>query len=160
MPTVMTCGVYGFSAETFEKAIVKANPDVFVDVRMRRGVRGHDYAFANSKRLQEMLAEHDITYIHKKGLAPAKKIVEREGEIDAEHHIARHERDSLSDEFVENYTKQVLDSFDAQDLIDELDNPKSILLFCVEETAAACHRGLLAEAVVKQLDWKRKDLEP
>lgn len=157
----MTIGVYGYDADSFEKAVVDSKPDIFVDVRLRRGVRGHNYAFANSQHLQDMLAKNDIPYIHKKELAPAKSIVQHEGLVDEDNHIARHERKELSDKFVADYTKQVLYSFDAKAFMASLgDDKKRVLLMCVERTAEACHRGLLAEAIHKQLDWKRKDLEP
>lgn len=160
-PTVLTCGVYGFDGKSFKKAVQKAKPDVFVDVRRRRGVRGHDYAFANSQRLQDMLQELSIPYVHRLDLAPPQSLVKHEGEVDKKHHIARHDREELSPEFVRKYSSDVLKDLDVSKLIDELgDNVKRPLFFCVERTAAACHRGLLAEHIANELGWSRKDLEP
>lgn len=158
MPTIITCGVYGFTAETFEAAVVGSKPDVFVDTRRRRAVRGSRYSFANSKRLQEMLANHGITYIHKAELAPSESVIRREGEIDSSRNIARHERDRLSDEFIEAYHSEVLNDLDARAFVESLGNPERVLILCVEQTPDACHRGLLAEAMVKQLGWDREDL--
>lgn len=160
MGTIITCGVYGFTAETFEKAVIDSKLDVFVDTRRRRGVRGSQYSFANSKRLQAMLADNDITYIHKIELAPSQRAVKREGKIDEEHDIARHDRDSLSDEFINEYKHDVLDRFDPEDFIESLGDAKRVLIFCVEKTPAACHRGLLADAIVTKLGWDRVDLVP
>lgn len=160
MPTVLTCGVYGFTAESFEKAITGAGLDVFVDVRRRRGVRGSQYSFANSQRLQDMLKKHDITYVHDIDLAPTESMVKHEGEIDHEHHIARHDRDSLSEDFVAAYRKEVLDDFDAKAFIKSLGDVKRVLLFCVERTPSACHRGLLADKIENELGWEREDLVP
>lgn len=160
MPTIITCGVYGFTADSFEDAVVTSKPDVFVDTRRRRGVRGSQYSFANSTRLQHMLANHDIPYIHRLELAPSAALVKREGETDKSRHIARHNRDRLSDEFVASYQEEVLDDFDAQAFWESLGKPESVLILCVEQTPVACHRGLLADAIVKQLDWDREDLIP
>lgn len=158
--TIITCGVYGFTAKTFEQAVVKAEPDVFVDVRRRRGVRGHDYSFANSRRLQKMLAKNEIPYVHRLEFAAPEATMKREGEMDKKAGIARHERDHLSDEFVADYGSAVLKDFDAAEFIESLGDVQRVLLMCVEKTAPACHRGLLADAIEKQLGWERLDLEP
>lgn len=160
MPTIITCGVYGFTADAFEAAVVASKPDVFVDTRRRRGVRGAQYSFANSNRLQDMLAKNDITYIHRIDLAPSAALVKREGENDRNRHIARHDRDQLSDEFIASYQQDVLEDFDAQAFWESLGKPNRILILCVEETPAACHRGLLAAAIVDQLGWDRVDVIP
>lgn len=160
MPTIITCGVYGFTEDTFEKAVVNAKPDVFVDTRVRRAVRGSQYKFANSQRLQKSLSKNNITYIHSKELAPSQAAVKREGEIDKKKGIARHDREELSDEFVEDYRRKVLDDFDAREFIESLGEVERVLIFCVETTPEACHRGLLADAIVDQLHWKREDLLP
>ena len=154
--TVITCGVYGFNADTFIEAVRNAETDMFVDIRRRRGVRGKDYTFANNLRLQAQLEHYAIPYSHRDDLAaPA------ETEVDRERGIARHERDSLSDEFVADYEREVLAGFDARAFIDSLgDHIQRPLLFCVERTANACHRGLVAAAIVDQLGWDRLDLEP
>lgn len=158
---VITCGVYGFDAQAFAKAVVAAKPDKFVDVRRRRGVRGHDYAFANSRRLQDLLENHGIPYMHRLDLAAPEDVMKREGEIDKAHHIARHERDSLSPEFIADYEREVLAGFDAAAFIATLgDGVQRPLLFCVERTASACHRGLIADAIVAQLGWDREDVVP
>ena len=47
---VFTIGVYGWDEEDFAQALRDAAPDVFVDVRRRRGLRGSTYAWANSTR--------------------------------------------------------------------------------------------------------------
>lgn len=158
MGTVITCGVYGFTAEAFEAAIVNAQPDVFVDVRRRRGVRGKQYSFANSKHLQDTLEKHGITYIHRIDLAPSDSLVKLEGEIDKARHIARHDRVRLSEEFINTYQNEVMKDFDARAFIESLGDVDRVLLLCVEATPDACHRGLLAGAIVDQLGWNREDI--
>lgn len=158
---VITCGVYGFTADTFIEAVRTSETDMFVDIRRRRGVRGKDYTFANNLRLQAQLAHYAIPYIHRDDLAAPAEAMLRETEIDKQRGIARHERDSLSDEFVADYEREVLTGFDAREFIDSLgDNIQRPLLFCVERTAQACHRGLVAAAIADQLGWDRLDIEP
>ena len=159
--TVITCGVYGFTADTFIEAVRNAETDMFVDIRRRRGVRGKDYTFANNLRLQAQLDHYAIPYMHRDDLAAPAEAMLRETNVDKERGIARHERDSLSDEFVADYEREVLAGFDARAFIDSLgDHIQRPLLFCVERTANACHRGLVAAAIVDQLGWDRLDLEP
>ena len=51
-----TIGVYGFDGESFLERLRRANVGLLLDVRQRRGVRGSQYAWANSRRLQTALA--------------------------------------------------------------------------------------------------------
>ncbi len=158
---VITCGVYGFTPEAFAAAVRAAQPDVFVDIRRRRGVRGSEYAFANSQRLQDLLAGYDIPYVHRIDLAAPETAIKREGELDRQRGIARHDREALSPEFIAEFTSTVLHEFDADAFITSLgDSVQRPLLFCVERTAAACHRGLVAEAIADQPGWERLDLQP
>jgi len=75
LPTrVVTIGVYGFTVDRFLTALREAGVDALLDVRQRRGVRGSDYAWANSQRLQGALAgagiadrlaaDHGVTVQH------------------------------------------------------------------------------------------------
>ena len=171
--TILTLGVYGYDADAFERAILDAKPDIVVDIRRRRGVRGARYSFANSTRLQNMLAKNAIPYIHRIDLATPEAVMKREGEIDRAEHIARHERDHLSDDFISDYTESVLKHFIATEFIEGVtvraalaefiaslgDDISRVVLLCVERTANACHRGLLAAEIVHQLGWDRVDLE-
>jgi uncharacterized protein (DUF488 family) len=62
--TVVTIGVYGWTLEAFLDALREAGVGLVLDVRQRRGVRGPEYAWANSQRLQAALAEAGIGYRH------------------------------------------------------------------------------------------------
>ena len=74
MRTVATVGVYGFTGETFLAALREVGVRLLIDVRQRRGVRGSDYAWVNSQRLQAALAEAGIEYRHLKELAPTTEL--------------------------------------------------------------------------------------
>ena len=89
---VATIGVYDFTGATFLAALRDADVELLLDVRQRRGVRGPDYAWANSMRLQAALAEAGIAYRHHPGLAPTTELRqlqyaedERRGEIGRAH---------------------------------------------------------------------------
>lgn len=149
---IYTMGVYGYSEATFRNALEGIDLDVFVDTRRKRGVRGAGYAFANSKRLQAMLAGLDIPYIHRLDLAPTPDMIHAQDEADHAAHIARHDRSSLTDGFRAAYQHEVLDGFDSRAFVDSLgDDIESLLIFCIEGSPAACHRSLLAERLKKDL---------
>lgn len=59
---MVTIGVYEFEVAAFLDALAAANVGLLIDVRQRRGVRGPDYAWANSLRLQAALARAGIAY--------------------------------------------------------------------------------------------------
>lgn len=149
---VFTIGVYGWDEEDFAQAIRDAAPGVFVDVRRRRGLRGATYAWANSSRLQATLAELGIPYVHRLDVAPSdatRHIVARDAIADG---IGYRDRVILSPEYHEAYGQEVLATFDAQDFVVSLgEDLGSIMLFCVEQAPAACHRSILAEQIARNL---------
>lgn len=151
MNKVITIGAIGYTAETFFDALRQAGVDTLVDVRRRRAVRGREYAFANSQRLQARLAELGIRYLHRLDLAPPNDIRQRQAEADAAAGVAKRQRAELSPLFVNAYEREVLDGFQPQSLRDELpDDAKVIALLCVERLPAACHRSLLAERLGRE----------
>ncbi len=142
---VLTIGAYGWDGEDFARAILDAAPDVFVDVRRRRGLRGPAYAWANSTRLQAMLADAGIPYVHRLDVAPSdatRRIVAKDADSEG---IGYRDRTSLSQEYLDAYGQEVLEGFDAAGFVASLGGgAESIMLFCVERVPAACHRSLLA----------------
>ena len=149
---VFTIGTYGWDEEDFVQAIRDAAPDVFVDVRRRRGVRGRAYGWANSTRLQAMLADAGIPYVHRLDVAPSdatRHIVARDANSEG---IGYRDRTSLSQEYLDAYGREVLEGFDAERFVASLgEGVESILLYCLERVPAACHRSLLAERLAGDL---------
>ncbi|MBP7962141.1 MAG: DUF488 domain-containing protein [Caldilineaceae bacterium] len=141
---LVTIGVYGWGADDFFRALHAAGVDTFCDVRWRRGVRGSEYAFANSQRLQDRLAEMGIRYLHRRDLAPSPEVRAAQHAVDKAEKVAKRQRVGLSEPFVERYTAKVLADFDPTDLLAELGEAQVIALCCVERDPAACHRSLLA----------------
>ncbi len=70
MADLFTIGVYGFTVDSFLAELDRAGVNLILDVRQRRGVRGSEYAWANSKRLQDALAKAGLAYEHRAELAP------------------------------------------------------------------------------------------
>jgi uncharacterized protein (DUF488 family) len=142
--TIATIGVYGFDRPAFLRALAGARVDVVVDVRQRRGVRGSEYAWANSKRLQTALADEGVEYVHMKELAPTTEMREAQYREDARLGEGKRSRTKLAPVYRRLYTEQILDPADLSPLIDLIAERRPALL-CVERDAEACHRSLIAE---------------
>ncbi len=152
---IVTIGVYGFDEAGFFAALREAGVDLFCDIRQRRGVRGSQYAFANSQRLQARLAAMGIGYLHYKELAPTPAVRARQDTADKASKTAKRQRTTLSTTFIEAYQSEILNQFDPQELIEALPpDTQVVALFCVERDPAACHRSLVAAklAEAKQLE--------
>jgi uncharacterized protein (DUF488 family) len=142
---VCTIGVYGFTEAGFFAALQRAGVDMFVDVRRRRGVRGHEYAFANSQRLQARLAELGIEYRYHQELSPSVTTRALQLAADRRQSIPQRARTTLSESFVATYQDECLAGLDAASFLAQLGpDTRTICLCCVEREPEACHRSLLA----------------
>jgi len=145
LPTVATIGVYGFTAETFLERLRGADVGQLLDVRQRRGVRGSDYAWANSACLQAALVEADIEYCHHKELAPTTELRQLQYREDDRRGVGKRSRTQLACEYRERYVAEILDRADLDAVVAELPNERRAVLMCVERDPEACHRSLIAE---------------
>lgn len=159
-PKILTIGVYGFTESTFFDALQSQQVDLFCDVRQRRGLRGRDYAFANSVRLQKRLAELGIVYFHWKDLAPSKEVRQRQQSADKAVGVQKRARRHLSPQFVEAYQAVVLDNLDPQLFLETVGSATVIALFCVEREPEACHRSLLADHLGRSLNLEIDHILP
>jgi uncharacterized protein (DUF488 family) len=160
MIAIYTIGVYGYTESLFRQALSAANPAVFVDIRQRRGVRGPHYAFANSTRLQTLLADLSIPYLHLPELAPPLAVIRAQDSADRQSGIARRNRDTLSPTLTTAYQQKILSSFRSVDFISSLGHPASLVLFCVEGNPVACHRSMLADRLASDLGVEIIHLQP
>jgi len=146
-PAIYTIGVYGSSEKEFFQKLTDHGIDSFCDIRLRRAVRGSQYAFANSQRLQGKLADLSIKYFHETGLAPTTEIIKLQDKFDKEHKIQRRKREELTDVFKTAYNNRILSKFDIRQFIKGLENSgtKKLVLFCVERSPNACHRSLVTD---------------
>lgn len=155
----LTIGVYGYSEEEFFKSLKGAEVDLFVDIRQRRGVRGKQYSFVNSTYLQQKLKDMGISYRHEKDLAPTTEIRNAQKIADKQNTVLKINRSELGDVFKEKYQSEILADFDFDNFVSEMIDMKykHIVLFCVESTPSACHRGLVAEKL-KQLEYTTRHI--
>ena len=144
MADVFTIGAYGWTEQTFFDALQRAGVATFCDVRQRRGVRGSEYAFVNSNRLQARLADLGIRYVHRLDLAPTTEMRQAQYAADEAAGVGKRSRTELGRVFVETYRRERLDQFDVTAFLDDLAADGPVVLFCVERDATACHRGLIA----------------
>ena len=160
-PKIVTIGVYGFDEAHFFAALQKAHVDTLCDVRKRRDVRGSEYTFANSLRLQARLAELGIRYIHRIDLAPSDAGRQAQYGADKAARIPTRKRTQLCPAFIEAYKRERLAQFDPQSLLDETPkDAKVIALFCVEGVPTACHRSLLAKKLATYLKTEVTNIVP
>jgi uncharacterized protein (DUF488 family) len=146
-----TIGVYHSTGEEYFQKLTDNNIDTFCDIRQRRGVRGSQYAFVNSKRLQDKLNEFGIKYRHILALAPTPEIRESQKKADTQSGELKRNRDKLGQVFIKTYMENILEKFDLKPFIDGLDEigAKKVVFFCVEEKPEACHRKLVTDQLEK-----------
>ena len=158
---VFTIGVYGWEEADFVRAIHGVSPDLFVDVRRRRGLRGATYAWANSRRLQAILAGLDVPYTYRPDVAPSESTRQLEARAADAAGIGYRDRTHLSQEYLDAYGREVLATFDAQEFVASLgSNLDSVMVFCLERLPTACHRSLLAERIARHVRTEPVHLLP
>ena len=145
MKRVATIGVYGFTAASFLETLRAGGVGLLLDVRQRRGVRGPEYAWANSQRLQAALAEAGISYEHRKELAPTTELRRLQYQEDARQGVGKRSRVELAGEYRRRYLEEILDHVDLGALVADLPSDGTTALLCVERDPEACHRSLVAE---------------
>lgn len=141
-----TIGVYNSTEHDFFEKLIDNRIDTFCDIRQRRGVRGKEYSFVNSNYLQNRLNDLGIKYAHIVDLAPTSEIREKQKMEDVRLGVQKKSRDVLGAVFTREY-KNKIRSFDFDEFYNQLDSigASRVVLFCVEEKAAACHRSIVAQ---------------
>src|SRR5215212_7212853 len=120
MADLLTIGVYGWTADGFIAALRDAGVRLLLDVRQRRGVRGPEYAWANSQRLQARLAEAGIEYRHEKELAPTTELRQLQYAEDDRQGVGKRSRAELAPAYRERYLAEILDRADLGDVVASL----------------------------------------
>jgi uncharacterized protein (DUF488 family) len=150
LPELVTIGVYGFDRASFLAALDSAGVKQLFDVRQRRGVRGPDYAWANSKRLQAALADAGIAYEHHRELAPTTELRQLQYREDERQGVGKRSRSELAPEYVRRYREEILDHADLRAVADSVLEDGVTALLCVERDPEACHRSLIAERLAER----------
>jgi uncharacterized protein (DUF488 family) len=157
---VATIGIYGWTLERFLAALRSADVRAVLDVRQRRGVRGPEYAWANSLRVQAALENAGIEYQHHKELAPTTDLREVQYADDARQGIGKRSRVELAPEYRRRYLEEILDAVDLGKLVHELPAQGLGALMCVERDPEACHRSLIAERLAAECGVSVLNLRP
>jgi len=159
-PKLATIGVYGWSAATFVAALQSVGAKLLLDVRQRRGVRGSDYAWANSLRLQGTMAEAAIAYRHLPELAPTTELRRLQYREDDRLGVGKRSRAELAPAYRERYTREILDRVDLAALVRSLPAGGVTALMCVERDPGACHRSIVAERLALDHGASVTDIVP
>ena len=160
MPTIATIGVYEFDAASFIRALDGAGVTQVLDIRQRRGVRGSEYAWANAQRLQALLADAQIGYEYHPELAPDTEMRELQYREDDRQGVGKRSRVRLAPEYIRVYTEEILDLAPLEPLVRRLPVHGIGALMCVEATAQACHRSLVAGRLAERFGFEVINLEP
>lgn len=157
---LITIGVYGFDAARFLGALAAAGVEVVIDVRQRRGVRGSEYAWANSRRLQDALAEVGTEYRHMKELAPTTELRRLQYREDERRGEGKRSRTVLAPEYVRGYTEEILDRAELTPIAELAAAGRRPALLCVERDPEACHRSLIADRLAARHGLAVEHLRP
>lgn len=155
-----TIGVYGWDAGGFLAALRAADVGLVLDVRQRRGVRGRQYAWANSRRLQAALAEAGVAYAHRRELAPTTELRRLQYAEDERRGVGKRNRAELAAEYVRRYTTEILQRADLDAVVAGLPEEAASALLCVERDPEACHRSLIADRLAMRPDVSLGHLHP
>jgi len=131
-----------------------------LDVRQRRCVRGPQYSWANSRRLQAALAQAGVTYEHHRELAPTTELRHLQYAEDARLGVGKRSRELLAPEYRRRYLAEILDRVDLSPLADSLTSGPLAALLCVERDPQACHRSLIATRLSADYGADVTDLLP
>jgi uncharacterized protein (DUF488 family) len=157
---LVTIGVYDWTLETFLAALRQADVKLLLDLRQRRGVRGSQYAWANSKRLQAALAQAGVAYEHLPELAPTTELRHLQYAEDAREGVGKRSRERLAADYVTRFTSERLDQVDLPPIVESMPEDAATALLCVERDPEACHRSLVAERVSAQFGLPLRHLLP
>jgi uncharacterized protein (DUF488 family) len=153
---VLTIGVYGFDEASFLEELRRAEVPRLLDVRQRRGVRGPEYAWANSRRLQDALAAAGVAYEQRRELAPTTELRQLQYDEDDRQGVGKRSREQLAPEYVRRYTAEILAPADLEPVLRAL--PAALL--CVERDPEACHRSLIAARLADEHGVEVRHLRP
>jgi uncharacterized protein (DUF488 family) len=157
---IATVGVYGATLARFLQALADGDVGLVLDIRQRRGVRGPEYAWANSRRLQHALADSGVAYRHLPALAPTTELRQLQYAIDDAAGVGKRSRAQLAPEYVTRYRLEILARVDLCELVHTLPADGISALLCVERDPEACHRSLIAERLALDYDFEVLTLRP
>ncbi len=123
-------------------------------------MRGPEYAWANARRLQALLADAHIGYEYHPELAPDTELRHLQYREDDRQGVGKRSRVRLSPDYVRAYTEEILDLVPLEPLVRQLPVHGTGALLCVEATADACHRSLVAQRLAERFGFEVMNIEP
>jgi uncharacterized protein (DUF488 family) len=123
-------------------------------------VRGPEYAWANSVRLQDSLGSAGVDYAHHPELAPTTELRHLQYEEDARQKVGKRSRVVLEPRYVERYQHEILARVDLGPLAASMPWAGATALFCVERDPEACHRSLIAARLADEYGCAVRHLLP
>lgn len=158
---ILTIGAYGFDEERYFATLLNAKVDTFIDIRLRRGMRGSQYAFLNKNLLTARLNDLGIQYVYIRELAPSNEIRALQKSVDTSSGILKSQRVHLSEPFMLAYKTLILNKYDFAQLHSTLSpQSRNIAFFCVEREQTACHRSLVAAKMAQMFHLPVEHLMP
>jgi uncharacterized protein (DUF488 family) len=139
--------VYGYGPDRFVATLTGHGIDLLCDLRARRGVRGAEYSFANSTRLQQLVADAGIAYRHYPELAPTATMRAAQYAADRAAGVGQRTRHVLAESFVAEYRAILAEPAARDALLDIAGSAERPCLLCVEREHKACHRSIAASAL-------------
>ena len=113
-------------------------------------MRGPQYSWANSRRLQALLADAGIGYRHHRELAPTTELRHLQYREDDRTGWASARESCWHPNTSGATSPRSSIGLRCESLVDELPAHGVGALFCVECAAAACHRSLIAERLAER----------
>lgn len=123
-------------------------------------MRGSEYSWANSRRLQDALASANIEYQHHLELAPTTELRQLQYREDDREGVGKRSRVRIAPAYAEGYVSQILNHADLDAVVAELRERGAAALFCVERDPEACHRSLVAERMAERFGLSVEHLRP
>ena len=157
---IATIGDVRLDVGRFLRALRAADVRVLIDVRQRRGVRGSEYAWANSARCRRpWVRPASNTAITRSWRRPPScgKLQYRE---DAKSGAGKRSRTELAPEYRDRYTSEILSQVDLAAFVASLPSDGTTALLCVERDPEACHRSLIAERLAAKHGLSVTHLRP
>ncbi|GAA4070101.1 hypothetical protein GCM10022214_26980 [Actinomadura miaoliensis] len=115
---MVTIVVYGFDGESFLPRLQHTDVRLLLDIRQRRGVRGPEYAWANSLRLRPSPMPGSPTSTTPSSPQPPSCVGSSAPRTTAR--VGKRSRCELAVEYAGRYTAEILDSSDLPPVVSAL----------------------------------------
>ena len=143
-----TIGVYCFTADTFLQTLREAEVTCWWTSASVEGLRSALH-LGQRPALEALLAGAGIGYSHHRELAPTTELRQLQYREDDRMGVGKRSAISVPG-YVSGYVKEILDPAPLESLPAEAPRTGVMALFCVECSAAACHRSLIAQRLAER----------